>query len=172
MYLAFKVYAGDTGTTPAPPARVQVAHPRRRRQRQQPMSPHTIRNPTIPTAAQIRMFVIAHLVSLLPFGTTWCPGHPAESAPRIAPAFAARFARGIFSSRRRTLCTIPVFLSVGKTTKSRSCRVAHPYVSFLYAFLAEVALRIEASRSGIISAPSFAAANVRRPASLREAPDQ
>ena len=43
------------------------------------MSPHTIRNPTIPTAAQIRMFVIAHLVSFLSFGTTWRPGHPAES---------------------------------------------------------------------------------------------
>ena len=80
MYLAFKVYAGGAGTTPAPPARVQVAHPRRRRHRQQPMSPHTTRNPTIPTAAQIRMFVIAHLVSLLSFGTPWRPSHPAESA--------------------------------------------------------------------------------------------
>ena len=172
MHLAFKSVCRRRRTASAPPARVQVAHPRRRRQRQQPMSPHTTRNPTIPTAAQIRMFVIAHLVSPLSFGTPWRPGHPAESAPRIAPAFAARFARGIFSSRRRTVCTIPVSLYVGETTKSRSCRVAHPYVSFLYAFLAEVALRIEASRSGIISAPSFAAANVRRPASLREAPDQ
>ena len=65
----------------APPARVQVAHPRRRRHRQQqPMNPHTTRNPTIPTAVQIRMFVIAHLVSPLSFGTPWRPGHPAESA--------------------------------------------------------------------------------------------
>ena len=45
------------------PRGVQVAHPRRRRHRQQqPISPHTTRNPTIPTAAQMMMFVIAHLV--------------------------------------------------------------------------------------------------------------
>ena len=75
------MYTGGAGTTPALPARVQVAHPRRRQHRQhQPMSPHTTRNPTIPTAAQIRMFVIAHLVSVLSFGTPWRPGHAAESA--------------------------------------------------------------------------------------------
>ena len=44
------------------------------------MSPHTTRNPTIPTAAQIRMFVIAHLVSVSSFGTPWRPSHTAESA--------------------------------------------------------------------------------------------
>ena len=66
---------------PAPPARIQVSHPRRRRQRQQqPMSPHTTRNPTIPTAAQIRMFVIAHLVSVSSFRTPWRPSHTAEPA--------------------------------------------------------------------------------------------
>ena len=41
-----------------------------------------------------------------------------------------------------------------------------------FAAVEDVALRIEASRPGIISAPSFAAAKVRQPASFRDAPDQ
>ena len=62
---------------------VQVAHPRRRRQRQQtPIIPHTIRNPTIPTAAQMMMLFIAHLVFSFRF-VLRIPGrssHPAKSA--------------------------------------------------------------------------------------------
>ena len=62
---------------------VQVAHPRRRRQRQhQPISPHTTRNPTIPTAAQTMMLFMAHLVFSFRF-VLRNPGrssHPAESA--------------------------------------------------------------------------------------------
>ena len=109
MHLAFQSARGRRRTTSAPPARVQVAHPRRRRHRQQqPMSPHTTRNPTIPTAAQIRMFVIAHLVSLSVVRNPLASRPPSQLR---------------LSSRRRTLCTIPFSLYVGKTTKSKPYRI-------------------------------------------------